>query len=91
MGCEWMVTAGTTWQGAMASALSVLLLVAAVTAVGALLLRHGRTAAPAAAWQAPATPGEGAVGILKERYARGEIGYEEFDRRLGHLLSPSRE
>ncbi|MEE2049677.1 SHOCT domain-containing protein [Nocardiopsis tropica] len=75
----------------MASTLSTLLFVAAIATIGALMLRHGRTAAPAAAWQAPVTPGEGAVDILKERYARGEIGFEEFNRRLGHLLNPSRE
>ncbi|MGW8437903.1 hypothetical protein ACWGKS_22380 [Nocardiopsis sp. NPDC055879] len=84
MGCEWIAAAGATWQGAMASAL---LVIAAVAAIGVLILRHDRTAAPAAAWQTPLTPGERAVDILKERYARGEIGYEEFDRRLGHLLT----
>ncbi|ASU85988.1 hypothetical protein CDO52_02630 [Nocardiopsis gilva YIM 90087] len=82
-----MAAAGPAWQGVVASTLSTLLLVAAIAAVAVLLLRHGRPAVAAVAPQASVPQGESAVDILKERYARGEIDHEEFDRRLTHLLN----
>lgn len=92
MGCaEWMNGAGSAWQGALASTLSTFLLIAAIAAVAVLFLRHGRPPVAVAAPQASVPQGESAVDILKERYARGEIDHEEFDRRLSHLLNRSSE
>ncbi len=70
MGAWWGF--GPMWLGGLFSLLLLALLIAGIV----LAVRH-LTAAPAAG------PGQGggprALEILKERYARGEIGKEEFE------------
>jgi putative membrane protein len=54
-------------------ALVILVVIVALAIWGIVaLLRHGRSR--------PADRGNGAMAIVRERYARGEINKEEFDR-----------
>lgn len=83
------MTAATGWWWLLFIVMFVVV-VAAVTAVTMVLARGGRRQDPAGHGpqqdRGPGQAGEDPVTVLRERYARGEIGHDEFERYLDHLV-----
>jgi putative membrane protein len=77
---DWCCGAGAWWMLVVGSILVAAILVAVVVGVRAISKRGdgGRTGA--------STPDGDALRILEERYARGEIGIDEFEERRRVLL-----
>lgn len=80
-----MMGPGMTPFGWLFMLLVVMLVIGGIVALVVWLLRQGQPAAPAAD-----AGGGRALDILRERYARGEIGREEYERMRADLLRDGR-
>ena len=81
----WWILGGVLWLVVLAA------VVVAAVVIADKLLARSRQAAPAGTGAAPVAPGrvDDALGVLRARYARGEIGRDDYLRAAADLAAPT--